>query len=393
MKNNVSTMILTTTACVPVRFQLISSLSHFSIFMNDFQSTCEITNTHFYARFIVFISIFILGMILQILCFNIQITDTDPTSKLTYGTRDLALTHPLAIICIITTTTTNKRLESTLEKWGDHPLVKDGTFEINVVANRDSDVETSFPLIKVPCEDDGKTSGTACRTWQTYINFVSKETKANWFYRATDSSWINLDNLRRYISTLHKLYDPKTNVVFKAQSDGMNNITEGDSGWLMSRAFITYHQQNNLSLISLSEKNIELTDNKIETNIINKIYPKQSIWDDGYIVDALCNNCQGDLITNKQWESFPQCKQDQEKQKFGIVKELIAFKITSQPDSNAELAKSLTQAPSSLLYSFSQDRQTISVCYSTTPVSKYSYTEKELRKKIVFVSIIPNEND
>lgn len=355
-------------------------------------SVCKNSGVFFHVRFIAFFSVFVIGIILQILCFNIRVSENDPSGKLTYGTRDLALTHPLAVISIITTTATNKRLENTLDKWGDHPLVKDGTFEINVVAYAESDVETSYQIIKVPCEENGKTCGTACSTWQTYMNFVSKETKANWFFRATDAAWINLDNLKTYISRLHKLYDPKVNVVFKGQSDWKGNITSRESGWLVSRAFIHYHLQNNLSLVTLSEQATDATDTSIETSIISKLYSKSAIWDDGYIIDATCNNCQGDALINKQWESFPECKAV-EKMKFGTVHDIISIKVSSQPETNAEIAKSITSAPNSLLFSYGPDRDTISLCYSTVHVPKFTYIETELRRKIVFVSIIPSQEN
>ena len=341
-------------------------------------------NINHFWKYFGFFFIFIFGIILQVISYTIKYWETEPTSELILGTRDFELSYPLALIQIHTTESSKKYLSFIFEKWSNHPLIQDGSFEISIVSKKNIEIETNFKINQFDCDFSNENDEKICLTFEGFSSFLSEETKANWFLKITDTTWVDLHNLRIYISRLHSIYNPKKHIVFKSQSILNNNQKIiGESSWLMSRAYIIY-QINNNNKTSIINKFPNSQDNQIQSFFINKLFKNSFTWDDNHMLDAICQNCYEDILSNKHWEILPYCKNDQ---LYGKVNSIITIKISNNPSPNFELSKIINLAPNSILFYMNSNRTFLYLCYFKKPKRIYSYSINEItqRKQIIYL--------
>jgi hypothetical protein len=100
-----------------------------------------------------------------------------------------------------------------------------------------------------PCSGGQKDLKTAvCRDSESYNYFLSKYPSAEFLYRATDDTFINLSNLLLLVHRLKQVIDPQRHLIFRATGNaeavrsGLLNAKlinlSTKTGWLMSRAMV-----------------------------------------------------------------------------------------------------------------------------------------------------------
>lgn len=253
----------------------------------------------------------------------------------------------LAVIDVHTSCATIDRTDR-LSMWMNHRLVENGTFSIRRVLSKECKLNprdiSPLPTIFAACTDEtGGINGLACRVEYGYRRFLQDFPTARWYFKSMDDTWIIHSSLYRYLLDLEKYYDPMKHMVFisHANRERFNFYVHGGAGWLMSRAFVDYQLNHNLSLRALLQYSHYYQDDTAQSIIVRSVFPYVRNWDEMEINGFQCSKNDIEVLVKKNWNTLPRCPISVESTKlnniiaqhmFGGEMEILALSISSAPD-------------------------------------------------------------
>jgi hypothetical protein len=198
------------------------------------------------------------------------------------------LTLPFIVLDIHTSTSGIDRL-ATISRV--HPLVSNGTIAIRFITSE---------TLSSDCNDlRNGASGLVCRVEAAYSTFLRDYPSCPWLFRAMDDTVVRFDRLYSYVMGMSAVYDPSSHIVVKAHANferGIRAYVHGGGGWLVSRAYVSYHVGQNHSLPSFAMESRYGQDDTAQTVVLDRLYRKAADWDEMLISGFRCANCGGEKL-------------------------------------------------------------------------------------------------
>lgn len=323
---------------------------------------------------------------------------------------DTKRTKPLAKIILYTSGATYDRVLFASKTWANHPLVENGTFEINVAVSYDANITNEiFRTFRYPCTDQvEKPSGLACRVDFSFFDILQDTLSSDWIYKAMDDTWLELDNLYTYITNLNQIVDPKRHLVVKAHINSKHlpdYLIHGGTGWLQSRAMTEYLFKNHMNILSLFTKSYILQDDTTQSLINYLVFDRNF---DYHEPNYLCQRFHPDFqpfFENYDFSSVPECPSNYLVSK---IKKVISIHLFGTDSLMRTFANNLEKLPDDLCYYYIVHNTYTYLCRSTpttlfttydidqlklnTPLLTMNHTHKPIpeRRPFYYSAIDPN---
>lgn len=296
---------------------------------------------------------------------------------------------PLIVICLHTFSGTFNRIETIKSAWASHPLIKDGTIEIEAVTAKPiENTKSTVKQVIVGCNEER--IFTTCRFQRAYEEFLKEHPNVPWMFSADDDTWIDLDNLNTYLHNLMEVHNPMTELVFKGHANLEKTILyflHGGCGWLISNGFLRFSINNNINLNDYLPYSRYRQPDTAQAIILRHIFKNESDWDEYAFQGFECKNCPVPAYVAAKWESLPSCDTENNKI-YGRLNKIISFHTIGLKDNNFLLANSIKTVPDWVLYYRDHVPQSMELCKpeKTNDESKLNiddYSLQTLKKKEV----------
>ena len=294
---------------------------------------------------------------------------------------------PLAKIILYSSGATYDLVEFASKTWANHPLVRDGTFEVNVAISYDAKITKKyFRTLQFPCTDRvEKPSGLACRVDLSFFDFLQDVWSADWIFKAMDDTWLQLDNLYTYITNLNTFIDPKKNLVVKAHVNSKHlpdYLIHGGTGWLQSRAMTEYLFKNHLNILSLFTKSYILQDDTTQS-LINYL-----VFDRHFDYHETCYLCQRftkefePCFENYNFSTVPECPSNY---LVADIKSVISVHLFGDDPLIRTFANNIDKLPDDLCYYYIIHNTYTHLCRKTptTIIANYDIEHLKLNTPIL----------
>jgi hypothetical protein len=189
--------------------------------------------------------------------------------------------HPHIYIAIFSARMTKNRLTRMFERLLNPTFFRTDRVVARVIVPKGHGfTEPVVPLLISECPSSIQ-AGLCCRTRVAMDDFLDRD--IDYFVRAIDDSWFNLENLESYIEQLDSLLDPRIHVITKGHLSLWHarvwnvSIVQGGSPILMSQAAVRHISRY---FPEVCEATPFGTDDNAFSFVLQKIFSSREFWAD-----------------------------------------------------------------------------------------------------------------
>jgi hypothetical protein len=244
----------------------------------------------------------------------------------------------------------------------EDPFIKNSTFVFRVILAKSvvDQVRSPIPIGQVDCPNDH--ASLPCRVDKSYPLFLADFPQCDWLFRGEDDTWVQPSIFYHSTTMLNGQFNPREDVVFRAHANFEKLrkwYIHGGSGWLMSRAAVDLHVQQELTLVKLLPWARYHQQDTGQSIIVRQLFPDPDTWDEWGFQGFQYNNCNSTQVKNRDWVSLPECPASEVAVK---LKDLMSLHTASLTEPVVTMIKAIPFAPTDTVLSRNNVMQRSRLC-------------------------------